>query len=130
MEIKVIRKTMSDICTTGELWINDKFFCYTLEDVIREKKIMHETAIPDGKYEVILSFSNRFKKIMPLLLSVPGFEGIRIHSGNTKDDTSGCILVGKTLATNFIGESRDAFTALMFKLKVIHGAEKIFITVQ
>ena len=61
--------------------------------------------------------SNRFKKVMPLLLNVPEFEGIRIHSGNTNHDTEGCILVGKTRSTDFIGGSRTAFTSLMAKLQ-------------
>lgn len=79
---------------------NKPLFCNTMEDVVRllrskEDKINNETAIPDGKYEVVMSYSNRFKRVLPLLLNVPYFTGVRIHRGNTDKDTEGCILVGK-----------------------------------
>ena len=84
--------------TIGRLYIDDKVFCNTLEDPVRdlpkEQKIMHKTAIPEGTYKVIVNRSPRFKRDLPLLLDVPYFEGIRIHRGNTAKDTSGCILVG------------------------------------
>lgn len=130
MELKLTRKTLTDKSTIGELWIGDKFVCYTLEDRIREVKVMHETAIPAGRYEVILSFSNRFKKIMPLLLNVPGFEGIRIHSGNTSADSSGCILLGKSYAKDFVSNSRDAYAAFMNKVSPFFLTDKVFITIQ
>lgn len=93
--IKVERLTMTSSATLGKMYINDEYFCYTLEDVIRDKKIKHETAIDSGVYKVKLSVSNRFKRLMPLLIDVPKFKGIRIHGGNTKKNTSGCILVAK-----------------------------------
>ena len=88
---------------------NDPLFCNTLEDVVRvlrskEDKIEGETAIPAGKYQVVMSFSNRFQRILPLLLKVPYFTGVRIHRGNFDKDTDGCILVGinnkKGMVTN------------------------------
>ena len=94
MELKVIRKEFTDSSTIGEMWIDNTFFCYTLEDVKREVKIYGETCIPYGRYKVIVNMSNRFKVMMPLLLDVPQFEGIRIHKGNKAIDTHGCILVG------------------------------------
>lgn len=71
--------------TIGKLYINKEYFCDTLEDAIRKEKIYAETAIPFGKYEVTITYSPRFKKNLPLLLNVPGFEGVRIHSGNNAD---------------------------------------------
>ena len=76
-----------------------KYFCDTLEDCCRdldkEEKVMNETAIPEGTYEVIVNVSAKFRRKLPLLLDVPHFSGIRIHRGNTDKDTSGCILVGE-----------------------------------
>ena len=81
--------------TIGELYIEGEYFCDTLEDTVRDEKIAGQTAIPYGKYEIIVNRSPRFKRDLPLLLEVPNFEGIRIHRGNTAKDTSGCILVGE-----------------------------------
>lgn len=106
--------------TIGKLYINKEYFCDTLEDAIRKEKIYAETAIPFGKYEVTITYSPRFKKNLPLLLNVPNFEGVRIHSGNTKDDTEGCILVGFNKAKGKVLDSRVTFTKLMNKLKPIY----------
>lgn len=131
MELTVKRIKKGKDYTAGQLFINDEFFCWTLEDIERDKKIPKETAIPKGKYEVILNISNRFKVYMPLLLNVPGFEGIRIHNGNTKDDTEGCILVcNEDSRDGFGGDSRSAFKRLMSKLTKVEKKEKIWITVQ
>ena len=95
--------------TIGRLYIDDKVFCNTLEDPVRdlpkEQKIMHKTAIPEGTYKVIVNRSPRFKRDLPLLLDVPYFEGIRIHRGNTAKDTSGCILVGINSKKGMVLES-------------------------
>ena len=90
---------------------------------------MHKTAIPSGKYEVVISWSDRFKMYMPLLLNVPYFEGIRIHSGNTAADTSGCILVGVFYNDETIIDSRNTFKSLMTELKKVEKKEKIFINI-
>mgnify|MGYP000898351991 FL=1 len=113
--LKRIHKT--EHSTIGELYIDGKFQCYTLEDVEREVKIKNETAIPKGTYKIVITYSNRFKKQLPLLLNVPNFEGIRIHSGNTNHDTEGCILIGQTRSNDFIGSSRNAFNELFKKIK-------------
>lgn len=89
------RTYLLDNYTIGELYIEGEYYCDTLEDTVREEKIAGKTAIPYGKYEVIVNRSPRFKRDLPLLLDVPNFEGIRIHRGNTDEDTSGCILVGE-----------------------------------
>lgn len=99
MELKLKRKALEPEYTIGDLFINGEFFCNTLEDTYRdlskEKKIPGKTAIPYGKYEVILNYSPRFKKELPRLLNVSHFDGVLIHGGNTPEDTEGCILVGE-----------------------------------
>jgi len=112
MKIKLIREFFTPTETLGSLFIDDKFFCYTLEDVdrgltqsmaladIKSKKVKAQTAIPYGKYKMILNHSNRLKRIMPLVLDVKGFEGIRFHGGNTHFDSEGCVLVAKQRNVN------------------------------
>jgi hypothetical protein len=119
----------SEESTIGELWVNGVFECYTLEDKVRPVKIAGKTAIPPGRYEVIINFSQRFQKPLPLLLNVPNYEGVRIHSGNTAANTEGCILVGETKTENFVGESRWAFNRLFEKLKAASETEKIFLEI-
>lgn len=128
--------------TIGKLYINDKYFCDTLEDTDRSltqsmteqqigsKKIYGETAIPTGTYRIIISYSNKFKKQMPLLLNVPGFAGIRIHSGNTEKDSLGCILVGKNKAVGKVLESRDTYSKLFSILQEANKKETIKITIK
>jgi hypothetical protein len=128
MQITLLRKEKSSLSTVGELFVDGKFECYTLEDVVRDLskphgKVPGQTAIPAGTYKVALTMSNRFKKVLPLLLDVPHFEGIRIHSGNTAADTEGCILVGTSKLgrldrpADMIGNSRVAFDALFNKMQ-------------
>lgn len=128
--------------TIGKLYINDQYFCDTLEDTdrgltqsmteqqIESKKVYGETAIPTGTYKVIISYSNKFKKQMPLLLNVPGFAGIRIHSGNTEKDSLGCILVGKNKAVGKVLESRDTYNKLFSILQEADKKETIKITIK
>jgi hypothetical protein len=127
MKITVKRIHRTNISTIGELYIDGVFECYTLEDIEREVKIKSETAISKGTYKVIINQSNRFKRLLPLLLNVPNFEGVRIHSGNTNHDTEGCILVGQTRSKNFIGQSRKAFDKLFKKMQ---AAKNITITIE
>jgi hypothetical protein len=129
MKLELKRKIFTDDSTIGELFIDGIFVCYTLEDKVRDKKIYGVTAIPYGEYEVVITFSNRFKQYMPLLLKVPGFEGIRIHSGNKSADTEGCILVGSSKSLNFVGNSRVTYRSLFAKMKIAAKKEKIFINV-
>jgi len=98
MELNLYRHTYNvkgDRNIIGDLFIDGVFFCHTLEDEKRADglKVYGETAIPAGIYNVKLTISNRFKRLMPLLLDVEGFKGIRIHGGNTSKDTHGCPLV-------------------------------------
>ena len=99
MKLKLERLYLKPDYTIGKLYIDGKYFCDTLEDQVRdlakERKIPGRTAIPAGVYEVIVNISPRFRRKLPRLLDVPGFDGILIHRGNTAEDTSGCILVGE-----------------------------------
>lgn len=129
MELKLIRETKTNDSTIGKLYINEIYHCYTLEDKEREVKIQNVTAIPKGRYEVIVNFSNRFQQQMPLLLNVPNFVGVRIHWGNYSKDTEGCILLGTTKAVNMIGNSRTAYARFMSIINKVGKKEKIFITI-
>jgi hypothetical protein len=128
-----------DYCI-GKLYINGKYFCDTLEDVdrglddsmsedeIKQIKIKGETAIPTGIYTVLLTYSPKYKKIMPLINNVKGYSGIRIHSGNSSKDTEGCLLVGKNTVVGRLTDSRNTFNAL-FKRLLQKGSNKITIEI-
>ena len=112
MILTLKRKMFGKKATIGDLYVDSRYFCHTLEDVVRGDgiKIPGETAIPYGRYKVIIDFSNRFQRDMPHVLDVPMFQGIRIHSGNTDKNTEGCILLGVSIENDdFIGNSRVAF---------------------
>lgn len=129
MDLKLIRKFPAPDCVVGELYVNGAFECYTLEDIERPLKIAGVTAIPRGFYEVIIDFSARFKVQMPRLLNVPGFEGVRIHTGNTSANTEGCILTGKTKTANSVLQSKIAYDVLFKKLQKATVKEKIIIEI-
>lgn len=118
--------------TIGKLSIDGKYFCDTLEDTVRVPgvKIPGKTAIPTGKYKIKLTESLRFGKLMPRLENVPGFTGVLIHSGNTAEDTEGCILVGKNRVKGKVLDSRETF-ARLFKLLFVsaRGGETLEIEV-
>ena len=119
--LEVVRQPTAHGCTIGKLSINGKYFCYTLEDPVRPKgkAIYGDTAIDAGTYTVVLNISNRFRKLMPLLSggTVTG-RGVRIHVGNNKTHTLGCLLVGFALkpSNTEIYRSQEAFEALMREL--------------
>ena len=124
--------------TFGQLFVDGAKQCETLEDPVREVegatvanwKEKGDTAIPRGRYRVIVNHSNRFKRDLPLLLAVPGFEGIRIHPGNTESDTEGCILVGTKRAATSILESRVAFNELFADIQeALTNGEQVWIEV-
>lgn len=142
MELKLKRNLYTEKSTIGNLLLNGKQFCFTLEDTCRdnnrdgdlfdngEGKVFGKTAIPAGRYKVVLSLSNRFKIILPEVLNVPNYKGIRIHNGNTASHTEGCILVGTQKANNFVGGSRSALAKLMEILISLPSTEQIFLTIQ
>lgn len=130
MLITIDRAWKKDGYTISRLYVNGELFgCNTLEDTdrglnqkmdldeIKNKKVYGQTAIPRGSYECVYTYSNRFKKMLPLLLNVKGFEGIRIHSGNSAKDTEGCILVGLNLKKGMVLNSREWTNKLVSKMK-------------
>ena len=135
MELKLERLKFTGKSTIGKLYINGKYLCDTLEDCDRyiengNNKIKYNSAIPRGTYEIVMNYSDRFKSVMPLLLNVPQFEGIRIHSGNTAKDTSGCILVGIEHHDNYITASRLNYNILKKLILLENKQKKIFIEIK
>lgn len=134
MEITLRRKFKGSTYTVGDLSIDGKFFCNTIEDTVRELpatcpdtsrgrsctckgKVYARTAIPAGTYKITLEYSPRFKRRMPYLHAVPHFLGILIHSGNTETDSAGCIIVGKNTVKGKVLESRATFQELYAMLE-------------
>lgn len=127
------RHTYLPNATLGSLyWQETIKECDTLEDTVRPpgEKVQHSTAIPAGTYQVVIDMSQRFKRLLPRLLNVPGFEGIRIHAGNTEQDTSGCILVGQAVPSGQLICSRDTFDDFFQKLTLILQIDKVTLTIQ
>lgn len=118
--------------TRGRLFLDGEPECLTLEDVVRDgPKVLHETAVPAGRYRVVIDYSQRFGRMMPHILDVPGFEGVRIHSGNVADDTSGCVLVGLGKSEQGITRSRQAFDRLIQQLApALARGEQVWITIE
>ena len=116
MKLTLTRKWFHPTCTIGTLDIDGHAEAYTLEDVERDIKIPGETCIPTGTYVLVIDWSNRFQRRLPHLLDVPGFEGIRIHPGNTDKDTSGCILPGLQKYEDSVGHSVIAFDHIFGQL--------------
>lgn len=117
MKLRLTRDICGATCTHGKLYVDGEFACFTLEDTVRAVKIPGETAIPAGVYDVEITMSNRFKRLLPILLDVPNFSGVRIHPGNTAEDTEGCILVGNNRTTDSVLNSRAAFNALFLRMQ-------------
>lgn len=142
MKLLLKRIAKKPTYTIGKLYIDDVYFCDTLEDTdrgltqsmqlsqINKIKVYGQTAIPSGEYQITITHSNRFKRFMPLLNNVPGFAGIRIHTGNTANDSEGCILVGRNKVVGKVLESRATYQKLYQKLSEVNDKEKIYITIQ
>jgi hypothetical protein len=124
--------------TIGSLSIDGDWECWICEDTVREVpgqpvsawKVKTATAIPFGTYEIDITMSARFGKQLPLLLNVPGFDGIRIHPGNTAADTDGCLLPGADRLAKSVGHSVKAFDQLFARLRAAKSlGQKIFIEI-
>ena len=149
MELRLDRIFRTNEYTIGELYVDGAYISDTLEDPVRtlpevcpniakgitcnsKEKVYGGTAVPAGTYEVKLSYSSRFKRIMPEILNVPHFLGIRIHKGNKTADTEGCILVGTWdgMKEDWISNSTVAYNKLIPLLqKAMDNKEQITITI-
>lgn len=144
MKITLKRKYHADSYTIGDLFIDGTFFCNTIEDRIRQlpqvcpntpkgmnctckEKIYAETAIPSGTYKVTMSYSPRFKRVLPLLHNVPHFIGILIHSGTDENSSAGCIIVGMNKVKGKVVDSRKTSDALN---EILSKEKEIIITIQ
>lgn len=129
MKIKLVRIALKDTYTIGKLYVDGVYVCDTiedkdrgltddmsLEDIVSRKKY-GETAIPYGTYKVKITYSPKYKRMMPLLLGVKGYSGIRIHSGNTAKDTLGCIIVGENKKKGMVINSRITYNRLFELMK-------------
>lgn len=142
MEIKVIRKEFTEDSTIGEMYIDDKFVCYTLEDKdrglnkdmsiaeLKKIKINSHTATPAGKYRVVLSYSIKLKRFLPLLLDVPLGRGVRIHKGSNKNSTSACILVGLKKSRDKLHNIVEAEKKVMDILMKGNLVSPLYITIE
>lgn len=143
MEIVIKRIAKKVTYTIGKLYIDGKYFCDTLEDKDRglkdsmsvdeilKIKVKHETAIPTGTYNMDITYSPKFKKQLPLVLNVKGFEGIRFHSGNSCLDSSGCVLLGQNKVVGKVINSRvtcDKFNTILTGAK--NKKEKITLKIE
>ena len=129
MKLELVRIANRPTYCIGKLYIDGVWFCDTIEDTDRglddsmsvdeilKKKIKGETAIPTGIYKIEITYSPKYKRMMPLILGVKGYSGIRIHSGNTSKDTEGCLLVGRNTVVGMVTESRNTYQRLFAKLQ-------------
>lgn len=123
MKLRVQREPTIQGRTFGALYLDNAWYCWTLEDTLRPlgEKVPKQTAIPAGRYVVRMSLSNRFKVVLPEVLEVPGFSGVRMHAGNTVEDTEGCLLVGRFRNAQGLQESRAALTPLLERMTEADG---------
>lgn len=129
MKLELVRIANRPTYCIGKLYIDGVWFCDTIEDTDRglddsmsvdeilKKKIKGETAIPTGVYKVEITYSPKYKRMMPLLIGVKGYSGVRIHSGNTAKYTEGCLLVGRNTVVGMVTESRNTYQRLFARLQ-------------
>lgn len=138
MEIKLRRIAKQETYTIGRLEVDGDYFCDTLEPTWRDfgpgrpgRKVMGRTAIPEGRYPIVITWSPKFEQWLPLLLHVPMFEGIRIHVGNTAADTAGCILPGYNLRPGMVLHSAKKLKEL--KKRIVEAKDRgegVWLTVE
>ena len=150
MDIKIYRRSTVKTRTPGDLYVNGAYFCHTVEDVVRERdadadgdidaddvkqfKVYGETAIPAGRYPFVLDLSPKYGPNTMTIKDVPGFTGIRVHSGNTELDTDGCLILGDEFTSDYTiapGTSRPAVERLRIAVMsaVVRG-EHAWITIE
>lgn len=141
MKLTLKRIALRPTYTIGKLYIDDVYFCDTIEDTVRdlnkngkfdngEKKVHSKTAIPYGTYEIKWTYSPRFKKYTPQLMNVPSFEGIRIHAGNTSADTEGCLILGKNKQVGKVLNSRATINKFYPIIKDACSSGKVTIEIK
>lgn len=141
MKLTLKRIALRPTYTIGKLYIDDAYFCDTLEDTVRdtnksgkfdngEQKIKGKTAIPYGTYEIKWTYSPRFKKYTPQLMNVPSFEGIRVHAGNTSADTEGCLILGENKQVGKVLNSRAAINKFYPIIKEACSKGKVTIEIK
>lgn len=133
MELLLQRDLLDAHRTFGKLHIDGEYECETLEDTVREVKVPGETAIPAGRYRITLENSHRFGPNTLTINNVPGFTSIRIHGGNTEDDTKGCVLVGINRTLSGINTCKPALDDLKIKVaRMLHQpfAGEVWITIK
>lgn len=140
LELKVVRAWKKPTYTIGKFFVDGERLFESLEDKdrgltsdmplaeIKKKKVYGETAIPTGRYRVKLTYSPKFRRILPEVLDVKGFSGIRIHAGNTAKDSLGCLLVGWNKKTGMVVDSRKALQKLMSILD--NTTREIWLTIE
>lgn len=139
MELILERKIHNANSTEGNLYINGKWFCHTIEDKVRAKaeewkkelKVYAKTAIPYGRYPVLVTWSNRFKRMLTGIFNVPDFTGIRIHNGSNELSSAGCIIVSyknDPKSKNLIND-KAAMNDLCKLVAEAQKKEKVFITI-
>lgn len=124
MNLRLIREPSVLGTTLGVLFVDGRFRCFSLEDEIADVKVPGRTCIPEGRYEVRLTWSPKFGKVLPELKNVPGFSGIRIHAGNTAKDTDGCILLGVQRSGVNLVQSRPAVEQLQADMELEKAADR------
>lgn len=143
MELILERKIHNADSTEGNLYVNGKWFCHVIEDVVRAKpgewkkelKVYAKTAIPYGRYPVIVTWSNRFKRMLTGIFNVPDFEGIRIHNGTSEKSSAGCPIVsyinddGPNGIRNRLINDPGAMNDLCDMIQRVQDKEKVWITI-
>ncbi len=143
MEILIVRENFAPDYTEGKLFIDGAYVCDSLEDfdrgldssmpedVISSKKVYSKTAIPTGRYKVIIDWSNKFQKNLIHLLNVKGFDGVRMHSLNEASQSLGCIGTGVKTAPGWISKSRDTYKVVHSKVEeALNRGEAVYITIE
>lgn len=127
MKLSLKRDVFAEKFTLGSLLVDGRHLGFTCEDTDRRlenegEKVKGQTAIPRGSYKVILSYSHRFQKVMPEILNVPGFTGVRIHGGNTHENTEGCPLLGIQRTQDGVAKCKEVNDRL---IQMIQEAEDV-----